>query len=210
VVYWPREDLPGPQPGVLPYSATRGVMKATDIRKGTVIYYEGKPHLVMDFTHRTPGNLRAFVQVRLRNLNSGMSLDHRFSATEVVEEARLDTRQMQVLYRDGNGVHVMDANTYEQFTLDTDLVGDDAAWMEPEMTFDAVWLEGKPISMQLPASIDLEVVETAPVMKTATKTASTKPAVLSNGVTIQVPEFISQGERVRVNPRERAYVERVK
>ena len=80
-------------------------MKANDIRKGNVIYYEGKPHLVMDFTHRTPGNLRAFVQVRLRNLATGMSLDHRFSATEVVEEARLDTKQMQVLYaesgRDG-------------------------------------------------------------------------------------------------------------
>ncbi len=185
-------------------------MKANDIRKGMVIYYEGKPHLVMDFTHRTPGNLRAFVQVRLRNLNSGMSLDHRFSATETVEEARLDTRAMQVLYADANGVHVMDANTYEQFSLDPDLVGDDAAWMQPEMTFDATWLEGKPISFQLPGSLELEVVETAPVMKTATKTASSKPAKLSNGITIQVPEFVSQGEWVRVNPRERAYIERVK
>ncbi len=185
-------------------------MKANDIRKGMVIYYEGKPHLVMDFTHRTPGNLRAFVQVRLRNLNSGMSMDHRFSATETVEEARLDTRAMQVLYADANGVHVMDANTYEQFSLDPDLVGDDAAWMQPEMTFDATWLEGKPISFQLPSSLELDVVETAPVMKTATKTASSKPAKLSNGITIQVPEFVSQGERVRVNPRERAYIERVK
>lgn len=185
-------------------------MKANDIRKGNVIYYEGKPHLVMDFTHRTPGNLRAFVQVRLRNLASGMSLDHRFSATETVEEARLDTKAMQVLYADGNGVHVMDADSYEQFTFDSDLVGDDAAWMLPEMTFDAVWLEGKPISFTLPSSMELEVVETNPVMKTATKSASSKPAVLSNGVTIQVPEFVETGERVRVNPRERAYIERVK
>ena len=185
-------------------------MKANDIRKGNVIYYEGKPHLVMDFTHRTPGNLRAFVQVRLRNLSSGTSLDHRFSATEVVEEARLDTKEMQVLYADGNGVHVMDADTYEQYTFASDIVGDDAAWMVPEMTFDAVWLEGKPISFTLPSSMELEVVETNPVMKTATKTASSKPAVLSNGVTIQVPEFVETGERVRVNPRERAYIERVK
>lgn len=185
-------------------------MKANDIRKGNVIYYEGKPHLVMDFTHRTPGNLRAFVQVRLRNLASGTSLDHRFSATEVVEEARLDTKEMQVLYADGNGVHVMDADTYEQYTFASDIVGDDAAWMVPEMTFDAVWLEGKPISFTLPSSMELEVVETNPVMKTATKTASSKPAVLSNGVTIQVPEFVETGERVRVNPRERAYIERVK
>ncbi len=185
-------------------------MKANDIRKGNVIYFEGKPHLVMDFTHRTPGNLRAFVQVRLRNLASGMSLDHRFSATEVVEEARLDTKAMQVLYADGNGVHVMDAQTFEQFTFDNEMVGDDAPWMLPEMTFDAVWLEGKPISFTLPSSMELEIVETNPAMKTATKTASTKPAVLSNGVTIQVPEFVENGEKVRVNPRERAYIERVK
>jgi elongation factor P len=125
-------------------------MKANDIRKGTVIYYDGKPHLVMDFTHRTPGNLRAFVQVKLRNLVSGQSNDHRFSATENVEEARLDTRTMQVLYTDANGVHVMDAETYEQFTFDPELVGDDSAWMLPEMSFDAVWLEGKPISFTLP------------------------------------------------------------
>lgn len=185
-------------------------MKANDIRKGNVIYHEGKPHLVMDFTHRTPGNLRAFVQVRLRNLVTGTSLDHRFSATENVEEARLDTRPMQVLYADTNGVHVMDATTYEQFTFDAELVGDDAPWMVPEMSFDAVWLEGKPISFTLPNAMELEVVETAPIMKTATKNASSKPAVLSNGVTVQVPEFIEAGERVRVNPRERAYIERVK
>ena len=108
-------------------------MKANDIRKGNVIYYEGKPHLVMDFTHRTPGNLRAFVQVRLRNLTNGMSLDHRFSATEVVETARLDTKAMQVLYADTNGVHVMDAQTYEQFTFDPEVVGD-----EHERTIDLV------------------------------------------------------------------------
>ncbi|HEY4321555.1 MAG TPA: elongation factor P [Gemmatimonadales bacterium] len=185
-------------------------MKANDIRKGNVIYYDGKPHLVMDFTHRTPGNLRAFVQVRLRNLASGMSTDHRFSATEMVEEARLDTKAMQVLYADSNGVHVMDADTYEQFTLDPELVGEDAAWMQAEMTFDATWLEGRPISFQLPSSLELEIVETAPVMKTATKSASSKPAKLSNGVTIQVPDFVGQGERVRVNPRERIYIERVK
>src|SRR6185437_6899965 len=144
------------------HAEPREPMKANDIRKGAVIYYEGKPHLVMDFTHRTPGNLRAFVQVRLRNLKSGMSLDHRFSATENVEEARLDTRTVQVLYADANGVHVMDANTYEQFTLDPEVVGEDAAWMLPEMRVDATWLEGRAISFQLPSSAELEVVETSP------------------------------------------------
>lgn len=185
-------------------------MKASDIRKGTVIYFEGRPHLVFDFTHRTPGNLRAFVQVKLRNLASGNAFEHRFSATENIETARLESRQMQVLYTDANGLHVMDSETYEQYTFDPEIVGDDADWMVPEMSFEALWLEGKPISFQLPTSLELDVVETAPVMKTATKTASSKPARLSNGVTVNVPEFIGVGERVRVNPREHAYIERVK
>ena len=185
-------------------------MKASDIRRGHVIFFEGQPCRVTEFTHRTPGNLRAFVQARMRNLNSGATFEHRFSATEFVEEARLDTRQMQVLYRDGGGVHVMDADNYDQFTLDEETVGDHAQWLEPGMTFQAEWLSGRPIAIELPAVAELEVVETAPVMKTATKTASTKPARLSNGVTIQVPEFISEGERVRVNPREGVYLERAK
>ena len=185
-------------------------MKATDIRRGHVIFFEGQPCRVMEFTHRTPGNLRAFVQARMRNLNTGSTFEHRFSATEFIEEARLDTKDLQVLYRDAGGVHVMDAETYDQYTLDTETVGDQGQWLEPGMTFQVDWLNGRPIAIELPAVAELEVVETAPVMKTATKTASTKPARLSNGVTIQVPEFISEGERVRVNPREGVYLERAK
>jgi elongation factor P len=185
-------------------------MKASDIRRGHVIMLEGQPCRVMDFQHRTPGNLRAFVQVRLRNLTSGNTFDTRLSATEFVEDARIDTRELQVLYRDTNGVHVMDAGTYDQYTLDQDTVGEQGQWMEPGLTFQAEWLGGRAIGIQLPAVAELEVVETAPIMKTATKTASTKPAKLSNGVTIQVPEFIGEGERVRVNPRDGSYLERAK
>jgi elongation factor P len=185
-------------------------MKASDIRRGHVLMIDGNPCRVMDFQHRTPGNLRAFVQVRLRNLTSGNTFDTRLSATEFVEAARLDTKDLQVMYRDANGVHVMDAQTYEQYTLDEEIVGEQAAWLDSGLAFQAEWLNGRPISLILPATAELEVVETAPVMKTATKTASTKPARLSNGITIQVPEFISEGERVRVNPREGVYVERAK
>jgi elongation factor P len=185
-------------------------MKATDIRRGHVIFFQGQPCRVMEFTHRTPGNLRAFVQARMRNLNTGATFEHRFSATEFIEEARLDTKQLQVLYRDANGVHVMDAETYDQYTLDEETVGDSGQWLEPGLSFQAEWLHGRPIAIELPAVAELEVVQTAPVMKTATKTASTKPARLSNGVTIQVPEFISEGERVRVNPRDGVYLERAK
>jgi elongation factor P len=185
-------------------------MKASDIRRGHVVIVEGQPCRVMDFQHRTPGNLRAFVQVRLRNLSTGNTFDTRFSATEFVDDARLDTKELQVLYRDANGVHVMDADSYEQYTLDAEIVGDQGQWLEPEMTFQAEWLNGRPIGITLPAVTELEVVETAPVMKTATKTASTKPAKLSNGVTVQVPEFISEGEKIRVDPRTGSYLERAK
>ena len=185
-------------------------MKASDIRRGTVILVDRQPCRVLDVQHRTPGNLRAFVQVRLRNLTTGNTFDTRFSATEYVDEVRLDTKELQVLYRDANGVHVMDAETYEQYTLDEETVGDQGAWLEPGMTFQAEWLNGRPIAIQLPAVGEYEVVETAPIMRTATKTASTKPARLSNGLTIQVPEFIAEGERVRVDPRSGVYLERAK
>ena len=102
-------------------------MKASDIRRGHVLIIDGQPCRVMDFQHRTPGNLRAFVQVRLRNLTNGNTFDTRLSATEFVEDARLDTKDMQVMYRDANGVHVMDAQTYDQFTLDDEIVGDQGA-----------------------------------------------------------------------------------
>ena len=185
-------------------------MKASDIRRGTVLIYEGNPCRVMEFQHRTPGNLRAFVQVRMRNLNTGNTFETRFSATELVNDARLDTKELQVLYKDVNGTHVMDAATYDQYTLDDEVVGDFGEWMEPGMNFIAEWLGGRPISIQLPSVVELEIVETAPLMKTATKTASTKPAKLSNGVTVQVPEFIASGERVRVNPNTGEYLERAR
>lgn len=185
-------------------------MKATDVRRGHVLIIDGAPCRVMEFTHRTPGNLRAFVQVRLRNLKTGNTFDTRLSATDFVDEARLDTKELQVLYRDDSGVHVMDSNSYEQYTLDAETAGDQAEWLQPEMQFQAEWLDGRPIGIKLPAVMELDVVETAPVMKTATKNASSKPARLSNGVTVQVPDFISVGDRVRVDPREGKYLERAK
>jgi elongation factor P len=185
-------------------------MKASDIRKGTVLMVSGDPCRVLDFQHRTPGNLRAFVQVRMRNLSSGNTFEQRFSATEYVDEARLDTKEFQVLYRDETAVHVMDAHTYDQFALAVDVAGDAAQWLEPEMQFQAEMLGGQVVGIRLPAAMEYTIVETAPVMKGATKTASTKPATLNNGVTVQVPEFLAQGERIRVDPRSGEYLERAK
>jgi elongation factor P len=185
-------------------------MKATDIRRGNVILIDGQPCRVMDFTHRTPGNLRAFVQLRLRNLVTGNTFDTRLSATDFVDEARLDTKEFQVIYRDTAGVHLMDTQTYEQHTLSEETVAESGPWLQPEMVIQVEWLDGRPIAIKLPSVVDLEVVDTAPVMRSATKTASTKPARLSNGVTVQVPDFIAEGEKIRVDPREGVYLERAK
>jgi len=185
-------------------------MKATDIRRGNVILIDGQPCRVMDFTHRTPGNLRAFVQLRLRNLVTGNTFDTRLSATDFVDEARLDTKEFQVIYRDTAGVHLMDTQTYEQHTLSEETVAESGPWLQPEMVIQVEWLDARPIAIKLPSVVDLEVVDTAPVMRSATKTASTKPARLSNGVTVQVPDFIAEGEKIRVDPREGVYLERAK
>ena len=185
-------------------------MKATDVRKGHVLIIDGQPCRVMDFTHRTPGNLRAFVQVRFRNLLNGNTFDTRLNASDFMEEARLDTKEFQVLYRDAAGVHLMDVENYEQHTLDEDTVLDAGPWLQPEMVVKVEWLDGRPIAIELPAVVELEVVETSPVMRSATKTASTKPAKLSNGVTVQVPDFVAEGDRVRVDPRQGVYLERAK
>jgi elongation factor P len=185
-------------------------MKASEVRKGHVLMVNGQPCRVMDFQHRTPGNLRAFVQVRMRNLVSGNTFDTRLIATEYVDEARLDTKEFQVLYRDDQGVHVMDAHSFEQYTLTEDIAGDAAPWLEPEIRFQAELLDGQVVGLQLPAAMEYTIADTAPVMKTATKTASSKPATLSNGLTIQVPEFLDTGTRVRVDPRTGTYLERAK
>lgn len=185
-------------------------MKATDIRKGHVLFLEGQPCRVMDFQHRTPGNLRAFVQLRLRNLITGNTFDTRVSATDFLDEARLDVKEFQVMYRDDSGVHVMDTETYDQTTLSNEIVGDLAQWLEPEMHFQAELLNGRAVGIQLPAAMEYTIVATSPVMRGATKTASTKPAKLNNGVVIQVPEFLEEGTRVRVDPRSGEYLERAK
>ena len=185
-------------------------MKASEIRKGHVLLVEGQPCRVMDFQHRTPGNLRAFVQVRMRNMVTGNTFDSRYIATEYVDEARLDTKEFQVLYRDDQGVHVMDAKTYDQYSLSEEVVGDALPWLEPEIHITAELLEGDVVGIQLPAAMEYTIVETSPVMKTATKTASAKPAKLSNGVTIQVPEFLGEGVKIRVDPRTGTYLERAK
>ena len=183
---------------------------ATQIRRGMVIVFEGDPCRIVEFRHHTPGNLRAMVQAKLKNLRSGNNFEHRFRADDSVHKADMETHELQFLYKGGDSYHFMNTENYEQLEMDEEALGDNAPWMQDNMTVIAEFYNGKPMSLQLPQFMNFTIKETAPVMKTATKTASAKPAVLENGVTINVPEFIAEGERVRVNPNTGEYMDRAK
>ena len=185
-------------------------MPATQIRRGMVLVFEGDPCRVVEFRHHTPGNLRAMVQAKLKNLRTGSNFEHRFRAADSIEKASMETHDLEFLYQGGDTYHFMNTENYEQLEMDEEMLGDNAQWMQPGMRIQAEYYEGRPIGIQLPNSLTLEIVDTAPVMKTATKTASTKPAKLENGVTVNVPEFIATGERIRVNPQSGEYIERAK
>jgi len=185
-------------------------MPATQIRRGMVLVFEGQPCRVVEFRHHTPGNLRAMVQAKLKNLRTGSSFEHRFRAADSIEKASMETHDLEFLYQGGDTYHFMNIENYDQLEMDEEMLGDNAQWMQPGMRIVAEYYEGRPIGIQLPNTLTLEVVDTAPVMKTATKTASTKPAKLENGVTINVPEFVGTGDKVKVNPSTGEYQERAK
>jgi elongation factor P len=183
---------------------------ATQIRRGMVIVFEGEPCRVIEFRHHTPGNLRAMVQAKLKNLRSGSSFEHRFRAADSIDPASMETHDLEFLYQGGDTYHFMNVENYDQLEMDEEALGDNAQWMQPGMKIQAEYYDGRPVGIKLPNSLVLEVVDTAPVMKTATKTASTKPAKLENGVTINVPEFVGTGDKVKVNPSTGEYQERAK
>jgi len=169
-------------------------MPATQIRRGMVLVFEGQPCRVVEFRHHTPGNLRAMVQAKLKNLRTGSSFEHRFRAADSIEKASMETHDLEFLYQGGDTYHFMNVENYDQLEMDEEMLGDNAQWMQPGMRIVAEYYDGRPIGIQLPNTLTLEVVDTAPVMKTATKTASSKPAKLENGVTVNVPEFVSVGD----------------
>ncbi|HLM01682.1 MAG TPA: elongation factor P [Pyrinomonadaceae bacterium] len=185
-------------------------LSANDIRKGMVIVFEGAPCKVMEFRHHTPGNLRAMVQARLRNLRTGSSFEHRFRSNDTLERATMEQHSMEYLYSDGAHHHFMNAENYEQIALSEEDLGDAAQWLMPGLKLEVEFYEGSPIGVKLPDSMELTVTETDPVLKGATVSNSNKPAKLENGVTLTVPPFITEGERIRVNPTEAKYIERVK
>ena len=174
------------------------------------ILFEREPCRVVEFHHHTPGNLRAMVQAKLKRLRTGISFEHRFRATDSVERATLETHDLEFLYQAGDSYHFMNTENFDQLEIDEETLGDSARWMTGGLKMQAEFFEGRPIGIQLPNALVFEVVDTNPPMKTATKTASTKPAKLDNGTMINVPEFIQTGEKIRVNPNSGEYLDRAK
>src|ERR1041385_4412559 len=185
-------------------------MQANDIRRGIIIIYNGAPYRVLDFQHRTPGNLRAFVQAKLRSLRNGSSTEVRFSSTENIERAVLEQHEMEYLYSDGDQHHFMNTETYEQIALNDEQLGDGVGYLTEGLKIGVEFFDAQPIGIELPAVVELAVIETEPELKGATASNSNKPAKLATGVTIMVPPFIKEGDVVRVDPNEGRYIERAK
>lgn len=184
------------------------MIAATQLRPGMVVKFNNELHTVFSMVHRTPGNLRGFVQAKMRNLRSGSMIEHRFSSEDKVERISLEEHEMEYLYEDGESYYFMNTETFEQTFLTKDLLGDATLYLIPNLKVNVEFYEGKAISVELPPSIEMTVVETEPGIKGATVSNVTKPAKMDTGLMVQVPPFINQGERIRVNTTEGAYLER--
>ncbi len=185
-------------------------IQATQIRRGMVILHNGVPHKVVEFHHHTPGNLRAMVQTKLRNLKSGSTTEHRFRSTDDIDRVILDEHEVTYLYSDGDIYHFMNVESYEQVGLSAEDLGDMVGYLLPEMKMKIDYYEGRPIGIEIPLVVEMKVVETEPEIKGATVSNVGKSAKLETGITIQVPAFIKEGERIRVDTTEGRYIERAK
>src|ERR1700734_123419 len=184
------------------------MLAATQLRPGMVIKFNNELYSVFSMTHRTPGNLRGFVQAKMRSLRTGSMTEHRFSSEDKVEKAQLDEHEMEYLYDDGEYYYFMNTENYEQMHLTKELLGDATDYLIPQLKVSVEFYEGKPISVELPPTVDMTVIETEPGLKGATVSNVTKPAKMETGLVVQVPPFIVEGEKIRVNTAEGTYQER--
>lgn len=181
-----------------------------DLRPGVVIQLEGDLYAVIETHHHKRAQRQAFVRARLRNLKTGAVLERNFTSDERVSQAYLDRKPMQYLYSQASEYVVMDHQTYEQLSLPHALLGDAVGYLKENIDVTVVFYEGRPIAVELPNAVELEVVETPPGVKGDTAAGSSKPAKLETGITVQVPFFVSAGDRVRIDTRTGEYLERVK
>ena len=184
-------------------------VRATQLRVGNTVDIDGKLCSVMKVMHRTPGNYSAVIQTRMRDLDSGNSFDRRFRSDEQVEKVSLDFRKMEFLYAEGNQYHFMDAENYEQITIEEDWLGDAPQFMLPNTQVEISMYNDRPVGIELPTSVELTVTETEPSIKGSTVTQSKKPATLETGLVVQVPQFVEKGTVIKVDTRDGSYMDRV-
>jgi elongation factor P len=184
-------------------------MRASDIRRGQAVIIDGTLYVVTNADHNTPGNLRAKVQFKLRDVNKGTIQDKRVGATDNIETATLDRRTVEYLYSDGEGHIFMDMETYEQPTIPNDVLGSDALYLTPNTQMSALYHEGKMVSYELPNAVEHEIRDTPPAIKGATATNQLKDAETETGLIVKVPPFINPGDRIKINTADKSYVERI-
>jgi elongation factor P len=185
------------------------MIKATLLRAGMIIKHDGDLHVVYSVDHRTPGNKRAAMQTKMRNLRTGSMMDYRFRAEETIEKVVVDELEFEYLYSDGEGHHFMDSENYEQLALQNDIVGDTKDYLIPNMPVKIEYYDGKPIGVLLPDTVDLAVVDTEPSIQKATASAVMKPAKLETGLMVNVPPFVNTGDKIKVDTSEGRYIQRV-
>jgi elongation factor P len=181
---------------------------ANDLRRGMAIKYNGNTAIVLEVHHRTPGNKRAFVQAIIRYIQTGNSADVRFGSTDKVDLIDIDRKQLEFSYKDHNGYHFMDPDTYDTVTLQDNLIGDAKDYLVENAPIQVLYAEGKPVQIEMPASVSLKVIESAEGVRGDTASNVTKPAKLETGMTINVPLFIKEGETIKIDTRTRAYMGR--
>lgn len=181
----------------------------SDIRKGLRIEIDGAPYTIIDFQFVKPGKGNAFTRTKIKNLITGAVLDRTFKTGEKMQKADTEEREMQFLYKDSE-FHFMDNNTYEQISLESDLVGNAKNFLMDSMNVNVSFFKGNPVALSLPNFVDMAVTETPPGEKGNTVTGATKPATLSSGHVVQVPLFINEGELLKIDTRTGSYVERTK
>jgi elongation factor P len=181
---------------------------ATQMRPGMIIKHNDQLHLVFKVEHRTPGNLRAFIQAKLRNLKNGSMFEHRFRSGDAIEKVSVDEVKMEYLYNDGEDYYFMNPVDYEQTVLKSSTLGDAIEYLTPNLMIEVSYIDGAAVGVELPTFVELTVVETEPGLKSATASSVTKPAKMETGLVVQVPPFINEGEKIRVDTSEGTYMSR--
>jgi len=183
-------------------------MKATMLRPGLGVQIDGKLSVITKVDHRTPGNLRAFIQIKYKEVLSGKTLEKRLASSDDIEVVDLDRRPMEYLYSDNTGATFMDNETYDQQTIHKDVLGEALLFLRPNTSVVVLCHDGNPISLELPAAVELTITDTPPGIKGATATNRLKEATLETGLKTKVPEFIATGETVKISTADGSYLSR--